>query len=128
MIRVAKNYQGKLHVKCISSKIGPWKFTLCIFYRPQGTWIYLTRGPFVALAWHVPSQRCFHRLGCKGVGCCLYQACMYDLNWIGSVLEVIGVFYGILLQLMLNWRWYILENYHVNFFQITKYQIHYNTA
>ena len=42
--------------------------------------VIVIRGPFVALAWHVPLQRCFHRLGCKGVGCCLYQACMYDLN------------------------------------------------
>ncbi|KNZ54620.1 hypothetical protein VP01_289g2 [Puccinia sorghi] len=37
----------------------------------------ITRGPFVALAWHVPSQRCSHSLGCRvlDVGC-IRPVCM----------------------------------------------------
>lgn len=46
-----------------------------------------TRGPFVVLL-----HRFFHRFGCNFIEFCLYQACMYDLNWLASVLEVNCVF------------------------------------
>ncbi|KNZ55449.1 hypothetical protein VP01_2673g1 [Puccinia sorghi] len=40
--------------------------------------------------YRVQSQRCSHRLGCKCIECWLYQACMYDLERMGSILEIIG--------------------------------------
>ncbi|KNZ51476.1 hypothetical protein VP01_3939g1 [Puccinia sorghi] len=51
-----------------------------------------SRGPFSALAWQVPLQRCSHRLVLSCIEHWFYQACMYDLKRMGSVLEVIGVF------------------------------------
>ncbi|KNZ55326.1 hypothetical protein VP01_270g1 [Puccinia sorghi] len=47
----------------------------------------VTRGPFLALAWQVPSQRCSHRLGWKCIEFWLYQACIYELKRMVSVLE-----------------------------------------
>ncbi|KNZ46901.1 putative signal peptide protein [Puccinia sorghi] len=34
---------------------------LCLIMAGMSTLVIYTRGPFVVLAWHVPSQRCFHR-------------------------------------------------------------------
>ncbi|KNZ55141.1 hypothetical protein VP01_2755g2 [Puccinia sorghi] len=50
----------------------------------------ITRGQFLALAWQVPLQRGSPRFCWKCVECWLYQACMYDLKRMGSVLELIG--------------------------------------
>ncbi|KNZ64204.1 hypothetical protein VP01_1055g2 [Puccinia sorghi] len=55
--------------------------------------VKITRGPFLALAWQVKSQSCSHRLGWKCIECWLYEACMYDLKRMGSVLEVFAVFF-----------------------------------
>ena len=61
---------------------------LYIFYYPHSDLVdenftlitTTTRGQFVALAWHVPSQRCLHRFGWKCIAFWLYQTCMYDLK------------------------------------------------